>query len=724
MAINFVKMFDPEATQDSQSTYRQKMALAQNLLQGGGDGALYSKGAVAAKIAEKAFGGWLARSIQDEEKAAQDKAWEGVTNSPLIQQLIGGGATASGSGGALAPVGSGSGILNPPPNAIAPAFSGGEAGRTMSIPGEGGDLQPNSAAAPFSFSQNNMAMPVDMGGTPGAIPSAMAVTPTMDERNRDLAIRTIIGEAANQGDAGQAAVAAVLKNRSAASGRPIADEALAKNQFEPWNTEASRNKLLAIDPNSDQYKNVGQIYDSVLSGQMADPTGGATHFYAPKAQAALNRPKPAWDNGTGAAIGDHLFFKLPYGGGGAKPTQVASLDPSIGVPGGSPAPVDVPQASPVTPSPVDAAAPPMAPPTALVQVAQAGPSANPLAAALQPQIPQGVPPQIQETARQLMALGKDPRNRPFVVQQLGALQQQAQEAQRLQQQRAWEIQKLQIEQGNKDREYDLNKRRTDAEVNKPLSVAPNASLVDPVTKQPVYTAPAAPTNDITNYEYGQAHPGFTDEQIKMKRAGSQNTVINNAVNPVVKGIGDQFIEDRAGAKAAADTIRTLHEARALVDEGIYTGAGADKRLDLAKLGKAFNLSDTDKIATTEAFRSAIGQSVLNNAKTLGANPSEGDRKFIQDVMAGNITLDEKAIRKIVDIQEGLARGKIGRYNEQAKKLVETMPDLQQFGGVLGVDEPTSYDEFIKTRKPPAPEAAPANQDGWMTIDGVKIRRKQ
>lgn len=227
----------------------------------------------------------------------------------------------------------------------------------------------------------------------------------------------------------------------------------------------------------------------------------------------------------------------------------------------------------------------------------------------------------------------------------------------------------------------------------------------------------APTNDIKEYNLavkqaqisGQPIPDFSTWDQNRRKASAQNTIINNAVDPIVKGIGDQFIDDRSAARTAADTIRTIHEARYQVDQGIYTGSGADRKLDLAKIGKTFGITDPNTIANTEAFRAAIGNSVLSGIKALGQNPTDADRDYLQDVAGGRITLDEQSIRRIMDIQERAARGKIQRYNDQASKITQTMPQLQQFGSLLGVTEPDTYDNFKKSRAPAPPQASQQTQ---------------
>jgi hypothetical protein len=144
------------------------------------------------------------------------------------------------------------------------------------------------------------------------------------EPDLDKVVRTVYGEAGNQGVIGQTAVANVIANRAQQSGMTPSDVVLAKGQFEPWSDPEARARMEALDPSSPEYQQLASIARNALTGQGADPTGGATHFYAPKAQAALGRNAPGWDNGTGRDIGDHRFFSLGYGPQGR--VQVAQAD--------------------------------------------------------------------------------------------------------------------------------------------------------------------------------------------------------------------------------------------------------------------------------------------------------------------------------------------------------------------------------------------------------------
>lgn len=156
--------------------------------------------------------------------------------------------------------------------------------------------------------------------TPAKAAAPMGNVAFDDPKDFDLAVRTVVGEAGNQPIDGKVAVAHVIANRARQAGMRPGEVVLAPGQFEPWNNPRTRKQLATLDPNSPAYQEAAQAVTLAWSGQAADPTGGADHFFAPKAQAALGRAEPTWAAGAqGQDIGDHRFFKLGYGGQKAAP---------------------------------------------------------------------------------------------------------------------------------------------------------------------------------------------------------------------------------------------------------------------------------------------------------------------------------------------------------------------------------------------------------------------
>ncbi len=176
---------------------------------------------------------------------------------------------------------------------------------------------------------------------PGADEITQAKTPQdyinrayggLTPQGRDVATRTVLGEAADQGPVGMAGVADVMRNRAVSGGyggNTMDQVALAKNQFEPWNTAKGRAKMQSYSPMSPAYGKAQEAVDSASIGTRPDVTGGASYFYAPKLQAALaptdGRPvvPPFAQGQPSAVIGDHNFYRER--GQPAPPAQQAPL---------------------------------------------------------------------------------------------------------------------------------------------------------------------------------------------------------------------------------------------------------------------------------------------------------------------------------------------------------------------------------------------------------------
>ncbi len=148
--------------------------------------------------------------------------------------------------------------------------------------------------------------------------------PSYDAEDRDYVIRTIAFEAAGEPEEGKAAVAHVILNRKRTGiwGETVRDVVTDPWQFEPWMTR--RKEVESLSPSDPRYRDAALIADAVLSGQMPDPTAGATHFLNP--DVVRNRrggTLPAWAQGEGQPIGKHTFYKPKKENTALKPITVA-----------------------------------------------------------------------------------------------------------------------------------------------------------------------------------------------------------------------------------------------------------------------------------------------------------------------------------------------------------------------------------------------------------------
>jgi spore germination cell wall hydrolase CwlJ-like protein len=140
------------------------------------------------------------------------------------------------------------------------------------------------------------------------------VIPNYDAEDRDYMIRTIVFEATGEPDEGKIAVAYVILNRvkSGGWGACIKDVVVSPWQFEPWMTK--RDEMEKLSPGDPRYRDAAQIADSVLTGQMPDPTAGAMYFLNPTmVRERRGGSLPSWAQGEGQEIGHHTFYRPDEG---------------------------------------------------------------------------------------------------------------------------------------------------------------------------------------------------------------------------------------------------------------------------------------------------------------------------------------------------------------------------------------------------------------------------
>jgi hypothetical protein len=189
---------------------------------------------------------------------------------------------------------------------------------------------------------------------------------------------------------------------------------------------------------------------------------------------------------------------------------------------------------------------------------------------------------------------------------------------------------------------------------------------------------------------GPNDPALHEAMQKRLSGMTTNVAVNSVANPILEGVGKQFVAARDRASNAVDAIKMGHDARALLDEGMTTGAFADPRVMMQKVGALFGM-DASQASNSEVFRGVIGQQVLSHIKALGANPSNADRDYIEKIQGGQIALEENSLRRLLDINEKYSRQAIQRFNSDSQKLVGANPEqYRQIAPLMQFEEPPAY----------------------------------
>lgn len=222
-----------------------------------------------------------------------------------------------------------------------------------------------------------------------------------------------------------------------------------------------------------------------------------------------------------------------------------------------------------------------------------------------------------------------------------------------------------------------------------------------------------PTDDMREYEFArsQGFDGtFSDYQTQMKRAGSQTINLGGGSD---KQVFDTMAESAVSARSAITGLNSLREAKAAVEGGIISGAGADARLGLQKVGALLGVADPSVIENTETFRAAIAPQVAAVMKaTVGSTQiSNADREFAERAAGGSINLDERSIRRLVDIMERAGAASVQSHMERLDKVYPEGQGFERERALFGVTLP----EIAPAA--PAPGGAEPSIDDLLKIYG-------
>jgi hypothetical protein len=138
-----------------------------------------------------------------------------------------------------------------------------------------------------------------------------------------------------------------------------------------------------------------------------------------------------------------------------------------------------------------------------------------------------------------------------------------------------------------------------------------------------------------------------------------------------------IVKSRTAAQDAASIIDTVKTGRDIMKSGMITGAGADFLVKLNQGLKTAGIDAgyADAAANSQAFTANMAGNVGKLIKQFGAGTglSDADREFAKDMAGGRISLDTKAINRILDINERAARNVITRHNKDVKGIKTNIP---------------------------------------------------
>jgi len=190
------------------------------------------------------------------------------------------------------------------------------------------------------------------------------------------------------------------------------------------------------------------------------------------------------------------------------------------------------------------------------------------------------------------------------------------------------------------------------------------------------------------------------EELNLQEAPPQvqrvETVASGMADELAKVGAKAFAEAHENARLAADALGSVNRTLPTIDN-MFTGAGAELKLNISRYTRAFGVDvvDPSTIADTEAYVAESGRRVAQYITNLGAGTglSDADREYAQKVVAGNITVDKEALKRLLGVIKASSQRTIKNYRSLRTSVEKELGDankgsLALYGNIFVDEGPT------------------------------------
>ena len=152
-----------------------------------------------------------------------------------------------------------------------------------------------------------------------------------------------------------------------------------------------------------------------------------------------------------------------------------------------------------------------------------------------------------------------------------------------------------------------------------------------------------------------------------KMPDDMKKLVNETVSNTIKAGGE-----------ASDTLAENARAQQLIDDGIFSGLGANAKVEIARLGSFFGI-DTPTLENTQAFALERAAKVADIIQAYGAGTglSDADREFAL-AQAGTPTLEVETLQRMLRIEKQVAEFQLrqaSRMTDEAVKAGLLTPEV-------------------------------------------------
>ena len=182
------------------------------------------------------------------------------------------------------------------------------------------------------------------------------------------------------------------------------------------------------------------------------------------------------------------------------------------------------------------------------------------------------------------------------------------------------------------------------------------------------------------YAKKEGYKGSFEDWKKSQKVEGTKVVLPRQEDEFEKQLGGaqakELVEGRKLADDAVQMIQTNKIGRQILDKGMVTGFGANAIVGIGQALKQAGINfGGDATANAQAYTAVMAQNVGKLIKQFGSGTglSDADREYATKMAAGSISVDEAAIRKVIDINDRAARNVISLHNKRAGNVKTNVP---------------------------------------------------
>jgi hypothetical protein len=179
---------------------------------------------------------------------------------------------------------------------------------------------------------------------------------------------------------------------------------------------------------------------------------------------------------------------------------------------------------------------------------------------------------------------------------------------------------------------------------------------------------------ITQEFDGEDWVDYTSTPQWNPKQGPLATASSSVVNKTGKKLGEELakavVENQGKMQAYKENLNYMNESEKILDSGVITGVGAEWITSLGNvLQERLGIDTGDAVSNTEAFAASMANqaiAVMGSGKLGGGTGlSDKDLEFAKKMAASEISISEKALRRIMNINRKAMRYAIKEHNRKA-----------------------------------------------------------